>query len=516
MIKAGEEALSSSASNEALSLFQKAFDLYLQKYGETAEPEKLAMIEKNIALALFNKNDLTGAVVYFDRTFKRWGIETPKKKIHILTNLIFNLLKVILHLYFPVLKSVKVPSKKDNEFFDLSYKNNQALLAIHPMRNFAEQIGAIKSIFGFDLRKVSNWYYSFFAGSVIFSISGLSFKLSKKFLVYGEKYIDKNNFMELFALNFFTYAYNFYSGNLEDIQDYDENLLDQNLKVGRFADVGVYISLCAFLKLFQGEFKTSYAFIEKLHEIADKYEYEGAQWFRLSASTPFFLAHRKLHDAQQNAEEFELLTVKSGQDMYRVSCLGMKAQIQILLEDIDGAEKSLIQADELLMSQDFIPHWFAGTYCIAKFLFDIRLLKDSIINKNKSTISKCKENAYRSGKNAIKNARKNVYTRPEGFNLMGLYHWLIGDQNKAVKWWKRTIEACEGLGARPDLARTYTEIGKRFMEEKSKYKELNGISATEYLEKARRMFQEMDLQWDLDELNKIAGLPEHSKGINSN
>ena len=48
------------------------------------------------------------------------------------------------------------------------------------------------------------------------------------------------------------------------------------------------------------------------------------------------------------------------------------------------------------------------------------------------------------------------------------------------------------------------EIGKRFQEERSKYKELNGISAKEYLEKARSMFQEMDLQWDLDELDKIA------------
>jgi len=52
------------------------------------------------------------------------------------------------------------------------------------------------------------------------------------------------------------------------------------------------------------------------------------------------------------------------------------------------------------------------------------------------------------------------------------------------------------------------EIGKRFLVEKSKYKKLNKISAKEYLKKARTMFQEMDLQWDLDELDKIAGISE--------
>jgi hypothetical protein len=53
------------------------------------------------------------------------------------------------------------------------------------------------------------------------------------------------------------------------------------------------------------------------------------------------------------------------------------------------------------------------------------------------------------------------------------------------------------------LSRTYFEVGKRLLEPNSKYKELNGITADEYLEKARTLFVEMDLQWDLDELDKL-------------
>jgi hypothetical protein len=47
------------------------------------------------------------------------------------------------------------------------------------------------------------------------------------------------------------------------------------------------------------------------------------------------------------------------------------------------------------------------------------------------------------------------------------------------------------------------EVGKRLLEPKSKYKELDGIKAEDCLEKARVMFEEMDLQWDLDELEKL-------------
>jgi hypothetical protein len=32
---------------------------------------------------------------------------------------------------------------------------------------------------------------------------------------------------------------------------------------------------------------------------------------------------------------------------------------------------------------------------------------------------------------------------------------------------------------------------------------MNGITAEEYLEKAETMFEEMELEWDLEELKKI-------------
>jgi hypothetical protein len=41
------------------------------------------------------------------------------------------------------------------------------------------------------------------------------------------------------------------------------------------------------------------------------------------------------------------------------------------------------------------------------------------------------------------------------------------------------------------------------LEDKSEYRMLNGIKAEDYLEKARVLFEEMDLQWDLNELDRM-------------
>jgi hypothetical protein len=88
---------------------------------------------------------------------------------------------------------------------------------------------------------------------------------------------------------------------------------------------------------------------------------------------------------------------------------------------------------------------------------------------------------------------------------IGIYYWLIGKQKKALQWWRRSIKEGERINARLELSRTYMEVGRRLLEPKSKYKELNGMTVTEYLQKARTMFEEMDLEWDLEELERIPG-----------
>ena len=94
--------------------------------------------------------------------------------------------------------------------------------------------------------------------------------------------------------------------------------------------------------------------------------------------------------------------------------------------------------------------------------------------------------------------------RVDSYRLRGVYYWLINKQKKALKWWHKAIEEGEHLNARLELSRTYFEVGKRLLEAESKYKMLNGVKADEYLERARVLFEDMNLQWDLDELDRVA------------
>ena len=115
MTMAGEEALRSSASSEALHYYQEALRLYQDKSGQTADPDKLAYFEKNIAIALFNKSQWVEALKYIERVLDRWGAPIPKKGPAAMVRCIGNFLVVIKALYVGQHKSRKVPDERDNE-----------------------------------------------------------------------------------------------------------------------------------------------------------------------------------------------------------------------------------------------------------------------------------------------------------------------------------------------------------------------------------------------------------------
>jgi tetratricopeptide (TPR) repeat protein len=210
-----------------------------------------------------------------------------------------------------------------------------------------------------------------------------------------------------------------------------------------------------------------------------------------------------MNDARRLVDKYELL-FKNATDMETILFLGLKAKLKIFLNEYDEAEKCLGQAGKIYRKYDVALHIYAEPYIWSRFVLDVRRLEESIVNKNESGVKQYGKQTRKSSKTLLQNANKYASRRSNALSLIARYHWLIGKQNKAVKCWKKAINEGERLGQSPDLARTYMEVGKRFLEENSKNKELNGINAKEYLEKARTMFKEMDLQWDLDELDKIA------------
>jgi hypothetical protein len=99
----------------------------------------------------------------------------------------------------------------------------------------------------------------------------------------------------------------------------------------------------------------------------------------------------------------------------------------------------------------------------------------------------------------ISKSKKFVSNLTEAYLLRSRIFMFQQKPKKAFKNLQLAIQTGEKYNGRLELSRAYFETGKFLSDPSNKYKELNGQPGSYYLDKAKNMFEEMDLQWDLAE-----------------
>ncbi len=351
------------------------------------------------------------------------------------------------------------------------------------------------------MAKVETGIGMFTGASCTFSWTGISFRLSRKILEVCKDKIDKNGVKSL-HYEFAALLHNCLSGDWDIVKEYDDNLVNQNLSIGVLFYPAFYSFWNCIYSFERGCFKEAQRMIDKLSEIADVYEHDWSRVSRYTMNTSLLTKYRKFHDALIESEGGINFSRKKDFGIWAFQLFSLKARIHIMMGDIKEAENLLDSAKKVLAEITVVPYYLSH-FLLTQFIMNIYRLKKSIKAGNKAEIAINRKRSIKIGKRAVKNSRKEANDRTETYKLMGVYFWLINKQTKARNWWNKSIKEGEHLGARLELSRTYMEIGKRLLEPNSKYKSMNRIKAEEYLVKARIMFEEMDLQWDLDELDKI-------------
>jgi class 3 adenylate cyclase/tetratricopeptide (TPR) repeat protein len=505
MTKAGEEALRASSSSEALHYYQEGLRLYLDRYGNTADPEKIAKFEKNIGLALYNKSQWAKAIEYLEKVLDRWRAPAPKPNLSGVMHLVCDLFFVLKTLYFPSRKVKPVSSERENEIVDLSYKIAIGLAFIDYTRAFFVATAALRRTTRHDIAKIPNGPELWLASSGGFSTGGISFNLADRCLKYGRQAGSTGDILTNTPNACFSIMNRHCQGVWDEIEKVDHHLIDQGLRQGDLFHTSSYMWHLGLVKAEQGDFYHSREIIEKLFQIGETYDYALANLYAHALKADHLIKRIRASEALVESEQGLSYSHERGTKNQEMVFLGYKGEALLLLGETEESNETIARAREIHKKQRHVLSTFAAPHLVARFLADIHRLQQEVCSTRPSQDPNIRKNAYRSGKAALRHSRKYAPTRPKIFRMMGLYYWLIGKQSKALKWWERTIQEGERLGARPDLARTYLEVGKRLLEPQSKYRELNGIGAQEYLDKAEKLFREMELEWDLEQLERVRG-----------
>ena len=407
LIKAGEEALRSSASSEAIHYYREALAFYLNNYGDAADPEKVAMLQRNIAIALSNKGQYVEALEYIEKTLASIGVHMPKHWLATSCITSFSFIKLLIGLYIPFLRFRKIPNDRDQKIIDLEIRKGEAITISNPKRFFCETINLIGTITKFKLETIESGP-GFFAGSaVIFNWTGISFGLSRKILNLCENRIDSKDMLSRLYFEAVLLMNNFLAGDWSSIKPYQNSLAKVAVEKGHSLILAVYVVWYGLFYIEKGCFDDSSQMIDKLAEISDVFEQDYAKILHYQLSYRLLIKTRKLQSAAVLLDEGIKFLKKTSNKMYLNDFYTMRAQTQILLKDFDGAERSLMAANSYLAEVEPIPYFYTPFLMARCALSRFAAWKQNSKPKKNADLSELKKRVLDLARKAAKRSKKN-------------------------------------------------------------------------------------------------------------
>ncbi len=503
LIKAGEEALKTSASSEALHYYLEALRLYRQKSGQTADAAKVALLEKNIALAFFNHGQYEDAVEYFDKALFYYWKALPSPHRFAIFTLFRSFAHLLVSLWLPFLKFRRVPAERDQEAFELFYKKLKALGIIDPQRYFMESMQFYRRISRFDLTRFDAGYGLFVGASSLFSFSGLSFRISRKILTVFAPKIAREDIKSFIIYDFSETLHNFLSGDWTAIKNFDEDLVRKNMDIGEVYWASLHLHWHAIHKLHQGDLAVAQWLVGQLNEISDVYENDFSQLLKLLLNTGLLLECRRIQEAQEEIAAGIDFAKKTKSGLGLIHFFGCQAQLDLLVADSAAAEEALKKAETIRRELKPVP-WQMSVFLRSQAEFALYRLQEALSGGLEKEMRTLRKGALKSCRAFMSQSRKVAQYRTDACRLMGSYHWLTRRPQRAFRWWRKAIHEGENLGARIQLSRVYFEIGRSLLESGAAGTMLDGIAAPAYLEKAGEIFNELNLKWDRERLGFIS------------
>jgi len=510
MMKAGEEAMKSSASSEALEFFTRSLELYRDKFSGHVDPGNIATLEKNIGMAYYNRGEYVKAVDYFTSVLEFHRLRFPRNPVARFYKFIDGFCHLLIGLYLPFLKWNKPPNEKDIEFLFLLELRATALGHTDPYRFFIELFYIFKHLTKFDI--FSNEYLMAYVdkSSTLLSWPSISYRLCKRIIVFSRQSKNPECKIPDIIQHQNTIVMEFMLGRW-NIEPFDETMVRSFLGKGGMFHVDTYSIFNGFWLLETGNIPNAEHIVKVLCEIGEAYDNVQTRCFSIILDMRIKMKVRKLGDLHETFDESLQFFDRIGEKVLNFEAHTFKARALLLNGDIDGAKECLDYLESLTREMVLIPFYISDT-CIAQFMFDMRQLEDVINAGDNSRFKVFRRKAKQSGKEALKISRKFKRDRTEALKLTGTYWWLLGKPQKAIRRWKKSIDMGERLDAKLELSRTYFEVGKRLSLPSPSgrgaggeglAKKIIGLTPEECLDRAETMFREMDLQWDLTELEKV-------------
>jgi len=494
-MKAGEEAVRSAASAEAIDFYKEALRIYLINSEEQPDAEHISTLHLNIAINYYALGLNIEALDYFDKVLRSYGLKISRPLVPSILIALKNIIILVYSLNFPKQRFRKSPSDFDNKILSIYFHRSKALSTLNPRKAFFEGISIIKFATRFNLKKSEYGLAIFPMISVMFSWTGISMRLCRKILDFTSENLNSIPSLVWMEYNVFAKLYQFLVGHWKEDEQLEE-IQEYSISKGSIWNLLNYLLFCGFQFMEMGMKDRTIDMVNRLERLGDDFNMNlaTAQYFRLFSVMSF--KYRMLDENISLAEKGISFTSKTGHSNMLSMIILMKAASLALKGEIDKAKSTFWEGEKLAMERKIIKIWYSATY-LTRCYIELEELKrnplDAVLRKS----------IVKTGEKSIKASKKVINNLIESHRLTGAIHCVLGNFRKAIQHFQKSMELAEKTGAKLELSRIFFETGKCLYKSNNNIQTVKGLNGKEYLEKARLLFIEMKLDYDLTELERF-------------
>lgn len=489
LIKAGDESMKSGASSVSTNFFKEALDLIQQRNNEQ-DLQTIIDLKEKLAYTSAVMGQTVESISYCDDVIAYYYKPFPKSNFKRYFDLFVNILLLNRAIYFYKYNAEPIINEVNRKLAKIIIVQSSSLAYIDPRRLFFDSNYGVRFVkrkeFGKEEAIVIMLH------SAIFFQTGIFFNLGKRIVEWGVNYLDEKLPLSWIRGKFCVTMLDYDIGNKADISD-EEKVLRYGIQIGEFFYTTNYYFYTSLSLIESGEEKLFRHLLNRILQVSEAFDSSSSltQYHRVNIT--YHLKYRKLHEMIRLTDDIiDFIRTKN----YHWTLLALycfRSMAYTFLDDLPEARKNLAEAEKFTKSLKIIT--LINIYLIAKChlgIAEFRQMQGKTVNAG---------NIIKTTKKLVRFAWKVRKNLPEVYRLRANIFWSINKANKALRNFEKSVKAGIDYDCKLELSRTYFEAGKFLRDQNNKKDRINGMNGTECLIKAKSLFEEMGLEWDIREYN---------------
>jgi len=449
-LKAGELAARTAASHEALRYFREAYRIYQVVHGAAGDDSKRAMLEKNIAQALFNTGNLSESIEHFDAALALYGQWLPRSDSMRQVKFALDMGGLLLRLYAGRHRSGTRNRPNDQAIVSILYNRARAENPTDQQRYVFDTIAASRYVQRLDPRECAEACEITATTGAFFTFGGISIPIARRFLEEASYLVRERGSADEFSYRAMGTVVEFHAGDWSGRYDIDDGLMAVGLRAGRLWAADIYLGMLSERYYRQGRFPDAERQLARLRALRLEYGYSFAESTETAHRAFCLLEQGRLDEARVAMRAYYESRREDGLHVLALSGL---AKIDAFAKRLDEAEGHLARARAIIDRAGRLSPYYMGAYRTSRLLVDVLNLGPTIDKKRVSETA-------RSAKLAIAMSKHVARERPEALRWAGRAMEMRGEFERATRLYGRALDEAQKLDATPEVARVCAAIAR--------------------------------------------------------